>query len=197
MIKIALDADGTLFKTNDLVCRLINYKYGTFISSKDIKSWSFWDDMGMKKEFWETFNLIALSNIRLSSEPYDENTINVLNAFLTHPFLGMVHIDIVTCNTPESVKFIQEWLSLRGIRALPIIHLGHVCPSEKLNLDYDVYIDDNPNLAEKIVDFPGKRLLLANARWNENIQNSSQITRFRAWKELPDALLPLTRTPFK
>ena len=160
--KIAFDMDGVLFRTNDIINLLINYKYGTDHENKDIKEWDFWCKIGQKERFWEAFNLISGTRLKLALEPYDDNTLTVLWAIVS--FLNR-KVEFLTCNTEESLFFTEEWLYLHGRfrkdEHYNIKCLGLVSPTEKLKLDYDIYIDDSPDLAKEIIRYPDKKLFLA------------------------------------
>jgi len=62
---------------------------------------------------------------------------------------------------------------------------------EKLDLDYDIYIDDGPKLANIMGKYPNKILILLDQPWNKTIQISKNIKRVNNWKEIYDEITKL------
>lgn len=184
-LKIAVDYDGCLAKTMDFVCELINFKTGNNHTYKEINRWTYWEDIGLGKEFWDCYDFLD-KNGRLLIKPYDRYVTNSLDEI--NRLIGS--FDIVTANNKSAGNQIEEWIYMIYINPenVPIFNInciGRKTAAEKLELNYDIYIDDNPNLAEAAIDFPNKKILLANAPWNKHIKNSFNVKRFESWKEIP------------
>jgi 5'(3')-deoxyribonucleotidase len=188
-MKIACDVDGTLMKTTSFICSLINFRHGTNFSFKDVNSWDFWQKNGFEKDFYEAYNFLDEFG-RGSIQPYDEHTLSSLgkiNSF-DNEFGRLIHLDFVTANNSDSEVHIRDWITNNKRPYLGpywINCLGRTTCDAKLALDYDLYIDDNPELAIKIKDYPNKKLLLPNCPWNKNIKDCEQVARFESWNEVP------------
>lgn len=184
-LKIAIDYDGTIAKTMEFVCELINLQTGRNYNYKDVKSWDFWEKEGWEKQFWNSYNFLD-KNGRLSIKPYDDHVFKSLDKLVEG------RLDIVTANNEIAANDIASWVDYYGnydhdYRWLDfkVNCIGRKTAAEKLSLDYDLYIDDNPNLAIEAANHPNKRVLLANAPWNKEIPNSFNVRRFESWEEIP------------
>jgi 5'(3')-deoxyribonucleotidase len=101
-------------------------------------------------------------------------------------------ISIVSARNPEYEAPIVSKLKFhnvqKGIHYEDLILLNHKPYDIKLTLDYDIYIDDNPNLVEPIKKLKGKRLLLYDQPWNQNISDSKNILRVFSWRDIKEDL---------
>lgn len=200
-LKIAVDADGTIMKTMDFVCDQINFKYNKNYSYKDITSWTFWNDIGYEKDFWEIYNYMDQKG-RLLLEPYDNyvlQSLSEINLITKQPF------DILTANDKTAARHIYKWITYNGgygkdeafsYPNYTVKCLGRVDSLEKLKLPYNFYIDDSPGLADKIVNYPNKFLALANAPWNKHIKDRFNVKRFESWEEVPNLIKNLSEPKF-
>jgi hypothetical protein len=183
-LKISIDYDGCLAKTSDFICEIINYKTESNHTYRDIDGYEYWQRIGKIKEFWKAFDLLDTIG-RLSIKPYDDYVFDNLRRI--NSLVG--EFDIVTANNEKSKKSINDWIVYYNNFNKPMIYdikcIGRKNPAEKLKLDYDIYIDDNPDLATGVKAYPNKFILLANAPWNKDIKNSKNIIRFESWKEIP------------
>jgi uncharacterized HAD superfamily protein len=183
-MKIAIDFDGTVCKVMSLVCTLMNFKHGTNFTFKDVTDWNFFQKNGYEEAFWEIYNLLDDSDLRLSLRPYDLDTIDVLkriNELTKQP------IEILTCNSEKAADSIQEWFWTWPEDRAPnfkVKCIGRATSKEKLELDYDFYIDDSPHMAEMIHEYPNKKMILMNAPWNQNIKENGQVVRVHRWKNV-------------
>ncbi len=183
-LKIAVDWDGNLARTSDAICELINFRTNSNHTYKEINRWSYWDDIGKGKDFWDAYNYLD-ENGRLHIKPYDKHVFWAL-ANIKRMFGGF---DIVTANNEEAARHIKDWMFWYGKISRPnIICIGRKTAAEKLELDYQIYIDDNPGLAEEAKNYPNKYILLANAPWNKHIKDSFNVKRFESWKEIPNLI---------
>lgn len=181
--KLAIDADGTIFRTMSLVCGLVNIKKGTNYTYKDITSWDFWKKEGLEKEFWEVYDLMDNSDLRLNLRPYDLDTVDVLKSI---SLIIKQPLDILTCNHEKAAQSIKDWFVSWKNRSpeVNVICIGRADSKEKLELPYDIYIDDSPHMADIIKDYPDKQMILMNAPWNKEIKNTNQINRAENWNEV-------------
>lgn len=181
-MKIACDFDGVLCRTMDKVCEFVNKKRGTNLTYKDITGWSWLQDNGFHDEFWEKYDLFDKEG-RLELEPYDQDTISVLNDLATRH-----EVEVLTCNDPSATQGIEAWLVKWGGPKVKVNCIGRKGGHDKLALDYEFYLDDNPGMAEAIKDFPGKTQILLQAPWNRNTKETEQVKRVKGWKEIKELL---------
>jgi len=189
-INIAVDFDGTICRTMDFICDQINFKYNKNYTHKDIDRWTFWEESGHEKDFWDIYTYMDTKG-RLMLQPYDNyvlKSLSEISLITEKPF------DILTANDKAAAPSIYKWITYYNgygkdeVFSYPNIVvkcLGRVSPLEKLKLDYNLYIDDSPGIAKLMKKFPDKRLLLPNTPWNKEIKNSFNVRRFESWKEVP------------
>lgn len=188
-LKIAVDFDGTLGRTMDSICNLVNLQAGTNLSFKDVNSWSFFEENGLENHFWASYDFLDKVG-RLTIKPYDSDTTKYLTAIAR---VLDCKLDIVTANEISAQSHIRQWLCyhcpMDVVDKINIVCLGRKPASTKFDLNYSIFIDDSPILAEKFVNYQGyKRLYQLNCPWNKNINNSENITRVESWKELYENL---------
>ena len=97
-IKIAVDYDGTVCRTMDFVCDQINFKYNKNYTYKDIKNWTFWEDAGYEKDFWDIYTYMDTKG-RLMLQPYDNYTLkslSELNLITEKSFDILLYSSIIT-----------------------------------------------------------------------------------------------------
>lgn len=60
----------------------------------------------------------------------------------------------------------------------------------KLDYEADVYIDDNPNMADKMHEYPDRYLLLYNQAWNQSFEDekSDNVWRVFDWDEIKTSI---------
>jgi uncharacterized HAD superfamily protein len=188
-LKISLDFDGVLGRTMSTVCDIMNILTGGNHTHKHIITWDYWQDLGHNDQFNRILDYFDREG-RLMIKPYDEHIFTSL--WKIRNLNCQVHV--VTANSKSAEKSIWDWVIYNyGVGKnepfyCPISSvncLGRVSATDKLNLDYSIYIDDSPHLAIEAVKHPDKQILLANAPWNKNIKNSNNVIRFESWKEVP------------
>ncbi|GAG95475.1 unnamed protein product, partial [marine sediment metagenome] len=54
----------------------------------------------------------------------------------------------------------------------------------KMKQNYDVYVDDNPNLVEPIKKLKNRNLLLFDQPWNQNSVCENNVYRVYNWEEV-------------
>lgn len=207
--RVALDLDGTVIRSNSFVCDLINYRTGANLAYNDIIDYQWWDTSSWRPVFNETYDLIDDLGLRPAIAPYDERTPAILYD-LTHGYNDQGRVEgpltIVTYNNQEAEESIREWFRLRagiiGRDRLEINCMGRPqydgdrSIPDKVDLDFDVFVDDNPKLATKIgTEYPDKLCLLANTGLNENVSDEhyGNVFRWHSWVQLEDILMDIGR----
>lgn len=195
MIRVSVDFDGTLARSTDLVCDLINFRRGTTFDAKQVRTWAFWKEIGHEEDFWAAYDLLDRANLRIGMKPYCEDTAIIMQAL--HRERDWI-LEVVTMNAPSAQRQIEDWLRRHGVHNMavrclgrpPALHAG-TAPSSgasKLDHPYHVYVDDAPALAREVAARPERFLLLANAPWNQDVPEAPNVRRFHRWHEVPDLL---------
>ena len=184
-LRIAVDVDGVLLNTSKLWIKKYNDKYDTNHTIGFMDSWDFHKKIGMsKKEFFKI--LKKCTNEILDVEPCFELASYYL--FL----LRENHIDIVTGSLAdkELLKKRLDALNIRqGIEYEELYQLHPDKKDAKLNLKYDIYIDDNPKLAEAIDNNDGYTFqVLVSQPWNRNYIPKRNVMRAYNWEDVIEAV---------
>ena len=97
-------------------------------------------------------------------------------------------LDIVSARLPEYRSSIINKLDshdiVAGIQYTELILLHHRPYDIKLKQNYDLYVDDNPNLVEPIKKLKDRTLLLYDQPWNQDSVCEGNVHRVNDWKEV-------------
>lgn len=180
-IRIALDVDGVLLNTPKKWIEKYNEKYSTNYSIDDMTRW-----------WGENFGISKSDFFKLLKKTCDE-MLHVEPCFLlTQHYLFLLReykIDIVTSSIAKGslIKQRLEELGIReGIEYKEFIQLKPTDSQvEKTILAYDIYIDDNPKLAEVIDNNNGYTFqILVNQPWNRYYQPKRNVRRAYHWEDI-------------
>jgi hypothetical protein len=173
-MKIALDVDGVLA---DVIKSWLDYNNNRrkIITKNEITEWDFWKKFDIKPDQFD--DELSLCWKSWENIPPTEN--NLSNAVYKLTNLGTV--DIVTARERSTNTYVKNWLKTYNIHYHQYVSVEN--GQKKAELDYDVYIDDSPINAEKIVNVR-KNVLLYSQPWNLTI-NDSRVKRI---KKLMDAV---------
>ena len=185
-MKVAIDIDGVLLDIMITYCQIFNKKYHTQYSKEDVKDWEFfkyWDIS--EKQAFEIF--YDIYNDSMAIPFIDEEAPEIMQK------LRECHnVFIVTARNPEYkipiVKKLKFHNIRKGINYEDLILLHHKPYDIKLTLNFDLYVDDNPNLVETIKDLPNKRLLLYDQPWNRDLRLHKNVKRVFNWKDIEKEL---------
>lgn len=89
-------------------------------------------------------------------------------------------VDIVTGRTLDTVEFVKKWLKLHKVTYDNFVSVSS--SGEKAGLNYDVYIDDAPDLAWKVIGTQ-RYLMLYDHEWNRGIEDNIFVSRIRNLSE--------------
>jgi hypothetical protein len=181
-MKISLDFDGTIANTMKRWLEIYNIHYP---SNKkyynDIQRWAFNKDFGVSDtEFFDFLKMVweGYEDLEPVESNIDEHTNDIRQ-------MGHI-VDIVTSVLPTHVKYVEKWLSLNQISYDELIHAAN----DKLELDYDLYIDDRPSLFTNISQSDNKYGIIYNQPWNGkdnlliNVLGKDRIKRAYNWSEI-------------
>lgn len=168
MLRIALDVDGVLADTMRLWIRLWNRRSGMKIGYEDLVEWDFWRRLGLTSgEFME----LMRDAWRMWRElpPTEPNLSEKVARLRT---LGRV--DIVTARPRDAERYTLLWLEAHRIPFDDIVWMRS--SRVKASLDYDVFIDDSPHLADGCA-LRAKILLLYDRPWNRGVAEDCRLIR--------------------
>jgi len=181
-MKIAIDIDGVLLDIIISYIEIFNQKYNTEYKKKDVTNWDFYKEWNITED--EAFEIFY--------EIY-ENTMSVPFIDEEAPkFMSKLHklheLYILSARASQYRAQIIEKLNFHNIKKdshyNDLILVYHKPYDLKIKEPFNVYVDDNPNLAKAIQKTQDKYLLLYNQPWNQNIENTNNIIRVFNWKEI-------------
>jgi len=168
-MKIALDVEGTLADIHTMFLKRYNEKNSTNYSLEDIK----WDFGGIEFSIEEFFKRTRKQWKREWKKiPGTEE--NISKALEKIKNFDKIKLDIVT-SREGCEEGMKNWLEKQGIP-----YSEFMVESDKHKLNYDVYIDDNPNLSGKV-----ENLLLYRRPWNREIDNSEDTKIIEKFDKIP------------
>lgn len=170
-MRVALDLDSTLAATSTTAFDLMDEDY----TYDDITSWSWGTD-----KFGTSRYLNALAwTIRPESIPPMEDNLAETTALL-HDFVSQ--LDVVTAH-PDGMMGVddgkQQWLEDQNISFDNYQSLN----GSKFDLDYDFYVDDNPELAEQAFG-SDSFVFLKDQPYNRDISNNTMTQRVQSVKDV-------------
>lgn len=161
-MKIALDVDGVLA---DIIKLWLHYNNNRrrIITKNEITEWDFWKKFDIKPEefdnelsfCWKSWEKIPPTENELSNTVYE--------------LMNLGTVDIVTAREPSTDVYVKNWLETQNIVYHKYVSVK-VGPN-KAELDYDIYIDDSPINAQRIVNSK-KNILLYSQPWNLTMHDS-------------------------
>ena len=188
-MKLAIDIDGVLIDIIVTYCEIYNKRYDTNYQKKDITTWDFFKDWDITEEtafkiFYEIYE--DSMNVPFIDEDAPKIMKN-LNEFYD--------VDIVSARIPEYRASITEKLISHdikeGIQYTELILLHHKPYDIKLKQNYDLYVDDNPNLVEPIKLMKNRTLLLYDQPWNQHSVCEYNVHRVHNWEEVEQKIFDL------
>lgn len=163
-MRVALDLDSTLAATSTAAFELMDEDY----SYDDINSWSWGIDKFGKAKYlnsmWHAWTICPMKIPPMESGLYWTtkwlyDSVDQLDIVTAHPS-GMLGVD----------EGKQNWLNKHAI-----VHDEYrSVDGAKEDLDYDIYIDDKPALAENVED---GIVLLRDQPYNSHIRESESVHR--------------------
>jgi uncharacterized HAD superfamily protein len=181
-MKIAIDVDGVILDLMGEFCQIYNERFGTNYSKEDANNWDFYKDWEMSLEFLtDTFRYLHENPMR--TPLIDRAAPEIMKVLqLTH------ETDIITSREAHTRKAL-----IKRLDSLEIYKDSHytnilitpLSPTDvKLRYDFDIFIDDNPNLGKSINNYENKILLLYSQPWNYSVQNAPKVVRVNNWNEI-------------
>jgi len=176
-MRIAVDLDGVIWDIMYAFCKVYNRKYDKNITPKDVNEWYYFPTPIFEEVYPETLD-------RIDEYPFiDEN----INHYL---FLLMTKHDVkiltMEQNTKENLKKKLKQADIReGYEYLELIKEDRFT-GDKLDFDFDIFIDDCPLLVDRMENHLDKILLLFTQPWNTycEVNDKSNVFRVNGWKDV-------------
>ena len=188
-MKIAIDIDGVLLDIIVRYCEIFNKRYGTSYKKKDIKTWNFFSDWNIDEE--TAFKIFYEIYEDSQNVPFIDDKAPKIMKKLNERY----DLDIVSARLPEYRSSIIEKLDSHdvkaGIQYTELILLHHRPYDIKLKQNYDLYVDDNPNLVEPIKLMKERTLLLYDQPWNQDSVCEDNVYRVHNWEEVQEKIFDL------
>jgi len=162
-MKIALDVDGVLA---DVIQSWLNYSNSKRqkISKHEISNWDFWKKFQINR--YDFYAELSSCWKKWHSIPPTEENLSLFTKNLSK--LGQV--DIVTARERSTDSFVKNWLKHHKVSFDNYVSV--IDGPMKADLDYDVFIDDSPLNASKIIQ-QNKKIILYSQPWNTNISENN------------------------
>ena len=181
-MRISVDIDGVLLDLIGQVCRIYNQQHNTEYSKKNVSQWEFFRDWNISEDvIYEIFNLAYQNSI--STSLVDEGA-----PYILKKLNKTYNVDLVTARDEQYKKELLARLSSfnikRGAHYENLIHVKTKPYDVKLGLNYDLYIDDSPNLAQHLEIYENKTLLLYDQPWNQKTNEKFNIIRVKNWNQI-------------
>lgn len=179
-LKIAVDLDGVLAESMTLWCEIANKEYGTHFKMEDLDSWSWWRKSPVSKddfyrildESWDYWEKIP------PTEPDIARKVAKIEPF--------GDLDVVTGRSKRTVEAARSWIDGQKVRYRNFVRvLGW---RDKILLDYDVYIDDAPDLMPLVSRSPTAWAVLYDRPWNRSVADLPKVLRTESWTRIPALL---------
>jgi hypothetical protein len=158
-MKIALDVDGVLA---DVIQSWLNYSNSIRdkILKHEITDWDFWNKHQINR--YDFYGELSSCWKNWKEIPPTEDNLSLVTKNLSE--LG--NVDIVTARERSTDSFVKNWLEFHNVSYDNYVSV--IDGPMKADLDYDVFIDDSPLNALKIIQ-QNKKIILYSQPWNQNI----------------------------
>ena len=182
-MKIAVDVDSVIFNFVEVFLNIFNHKYKTNYKKSDITKWEFFKDWGIPEtQVFEIFYQIY--DEKLPAPLIDDKIPTYLKEINKNH-----HVDILSARNSSFKSQLKGQLNyhniIKKISYQNIILVNEKPYDVKLQYDYDIYIDDSPNLVEPIKKIENKILMLFEQPWNKDSISGRNIKRIKYWEQIP------------
>ena len=190
-MKIAVDFDGVLLDLMGRFCEIFNERFNTNYKKSDVVQWEFYLDWGISKECCYDIFFELCDNMN-SISLIDEDAPEIMG------ILNYEHnVDILSAKKPEYKKNVIEKLDSlnikQGVQYDNLIIVEYFPYDIKLQYNFNIFVDDNPYLIEKIKEMRDKILLLYDQPWNQNFNCGQNVLRIYSWKQIYDTIKDLVK----
>ncbi|TFF94238.1 MAG: hypothetical protein EU543_01750 [Promethearchaeota archaeon] len=190
-MRIAVDVDGVLLDLMITYCEIYNERFQTNYEKRDVTRWDFFEEWEINER--EAFEIFHGIYEKTSVVPFiDKNALESLKDLnKTH------HIDIVSARTRKFKKQLKKKLEshgmIKGTHYERLILVNDKPYDIKLNLKYDIYIDDSPHLATAVKQQEDKIIFLYDQPWNRSLKEEKNIIRVKNWTDIHQKIKDLEK----
>lgn len=161
-------------------CERANKEFGARLRMEDIDSWSWWKRIPISKD--DFYRILDESWDAWQEIPPTEA--NIAEKVAQVEKLG--DLDIVTGRSKRTVEAARSWVDSQKIRYRRFVRvLGW---RDKIFLNYDVYIDDAPDLMPLISQNPTAWGILYERPWNRSVEKMPKVLKAKSWRQIPALL---------
>lgn len=179
-MRIALDLDGVLANSIATFCGILNHRHAKNLTVKSFVRWNAWEIARITKgEFLRTLDeaWFEWETIPPTEEGLSKKVAQLRN-------FGTV--DIVTGRSSKTIKYATSWLRRYKIPYDDFVRTEST--NAKANFDYDLFIDDSPDLMTLVSSTPDSYGILYSQPWNRKTPELPRISRVRKLVEVPSLL---------
>jgi len=163
--------DSVLSDTMPVTCQIIEEWTNKKVGKIHVKDWNFVELFGIEKQTNFTKLFAETWNRWYDIHPCEEYIGGKVGELM---LLGQVDIVTAAYANSEETKGKKHWLERYHV---PYSNFITTPPDQsKINLNYDVWIDDSPRNAEAAIR-ANKSLLLYTQPWNMNIMEEGKVKR--------------------
>jgi hypothetical protein len=159
-------------------CKIINTRHRTHFEVSSFVKWQAWEIANISKdEFFRT----------LDEAWFDWRTIPPTEGRLAQKvgkLLEFSMMDIVTSRSPETVASAKSWLKAQRIKSNSFVRTNS--GMDKADLNYDIFIDDSPELMSALTSRPDRHGILYTQPWNKGLPVMPRIARVDSWSRIPE-----------
>lgn len=191
-LKIAVDVDNVILDIIGKFIERYNQTNGTSVKFDDWDNWDYHQKLGMSDEIaYSWFRDIQANAMEMEALDWRiASYLEKMNEYFV--------VDIVSARPRHSLPALIKKLSSLGIEKnshyRKIVTVPTHPKDAKIRCNYDIYLDDNPNLARSLNEKNGKKILLYDQPWNRQIECNKNVYRVKNWKESYERLIKLVAT---
>jgi uncharacterized HAD superfamily protein len=185
-MKIAIDIDGVLLNIMSTFLKIFNNRYCTSYKIEDVTNWEFFKDWNISEE--EAFDIFYNIYQNTMDVPFIDE--------MAPEYLGKLHLAhevyILSTRDPLYRSQVEKKLEFhkikQNIQYIDLILIHNKPYDSKSSQEFDVFVDDNPHLAEAILKKKDKYLLLYDQPWNKSFLCKNNIIRVYNWKDIYETI---------
>ena len=186
-MRIAVDLDGVLADTMVSVCQILNSRRSTPLTVESFVCWRAWEIAGITKD--EFFRALDEAWFSWETLPPTEDNLDTkvgrLGKFGT--------VDIVTGRSSATVPQANSWLKHHRIPFDSFVRTDN-STTAKLDLHYDLYIDDSSDLMALLASKLHGSGVLYLRPWNRKTIEMPRIFKVDRWDRIPHAIEQVATT---
>jgi uncharacterized HAD superfamily protein len=185
-LNIAVDLDGVLAESMLVWCARANKEFGTDLKMEDLDSWSSWRRFSISKD--DFYRVLDESWIDWEQIPATEPRIADKVARIEK----FGEIDVVTGRSKNTEEAAKSWVKNQRVRYRHFVRVSGW--RDKVSLNYDVYVDDAPDLMPLVSQRPNAWAILYDRPWNRNVLKMPKVLKAQRWSEIPGLLYRIQKS---